>query len=192
MAYFADGDNSDKVLALTDLTCHHVLFKTDGAANDDFIFAGAGVPRRNVQLLGTRAFDNLLNSIKMRIGRHGIMVEIYKEQIRRLEAREGGDEEEGEEGLGELAKTQVLDEAINAIEDLEKFYETRRSRRNGASPASAPSATSIPPPASPSTSVPKASRRTGARSSSTVPSLMVTLRYGDPIRLVHLEDVSPR
>ena len=82
--YFAKDDNSDKVLGLT---CHHVLFKTDGAANDDFIFAGAGAPRRKVQLLGTRAFDNLFNSIKMRIGRHGILVEIYEEQVKRLEAR---------------------------------------------------------------------------------------------------------
>ena len=54
--YFAEGDNSDKVLGLT---CHHVLFKTDGAANDDFIFAGAGAPRQNVQLLGTRAFATI-------------------------------------------------------------------------------------------------------------------------------------
>lgn len=51
------------------------------------------------------------------------------------------------EAKKELANTQILDEVINAIEDLEKFYETRRSRRNGGIPASAPSATSAPPPA---------------------------------------------
>jgi hypothetical protein len=82
--YFAEGGNSDKVFGLT---CHHVLFKTDGATNDDYVSAGAGAPRKNVQMLGTRAFDKLLNSIKMRIGRHGIMVEIYEGQIKRLEAR---------------------------------------------------------------------------------------------------------
>ena len=93
------------------------------------------------------------------------MVEIYEEQIKRLEARVVGDEEEDvAEAKKELTKIQALDE------DLEKFHETRRSRRNGASPASAPSATSIPLPSVAFDVGPKASWRTGARSSSTVPS----------------------
>jgi hypothetical protein len=62
--YFGEGGNSDKVLGLT---CHHVLFKTDGDTNDDYVFAGAGAPRKYVQLLGTSAFDKLLASIKIRI-----------------------------------------------------------------------------------------------------------------------------
>jgi hypothetical protein len=105
--YFAKGGNSDKVLGLT---YHRVHFKMDGATNNDYVFAGACAPRQYVQLLGTRASDKLLASIKIRIGRHGIMVEIYEGQIKRSEAKE-------------LKKTRgVLDDANEAIEDLEKFY----------------------------------------------------------------------
>ncbi|KAI0276971.1 hypothetical protein BGY98DRAFT_1097794 [Russula aff. rugulosa BPL654] len=120
--YFAEGGNSNKVLGLT---CHHVLFKTDGATNDDYAFAGTGPHRQDVQLLGTRAFDKLLASIKIRIGRHGIMVEIYEGQIKRLEARVGGDDDEDvAEAKKDLKKTRgMLDDANEAIEDLEKFYE---------------------------------------------------------------------
>ncbi|KAH8108684.1 hypothetical protein DFH11DRAFT_1862160 [Phellopilus nigrolimitatus] len=119
--YFAEGGNSDKVLGLT---CHHVLFKTDGATNDDYVFPGAGAPLQYVQLLGTRAFDKLLHSIKMRIGHSGVMVEIYEGQIKRLEARVCGDDEEDVAEAKELKKTRgLLDDANEAIEDLEKFYE---------------------------------------------------------------------
>ena len=121
--YFAEGGDSDKVLGLT---CHHVLFKTVGETNGDYVFAGAGAPRKHVQLLGTRAFDKLLSSIKLRIGRHGIMVEIHEGQIQRLKARAGGDDEDGvAEAKKELRKTrEMLNEANEAIEDIEKFYNT--------------------------------------------------------------------
>ena len=86
----------------------------------------AGAPRKYVQLLGTRAFDKLLASIKLRIGRHGIMVEIYKGQIEKLEVRvDGDDESDVAEAKKELRKIRsLLDEADEAIKDLERFYET--------------------------------------------------------------------
>ena len=120
--YFAEGGNSDKVLGLT---CHHVLFKTDGTTDDNYVFAGAGAPCKNVQLLGTRAFTKLLGSIKIRIGHHGIMVEDYERQIKRLEKRAGGDDdEEVAVAKKELKETRgLLDKANEAIEDLYKFYE---------------------------------------------------------------------
>ncbi|KAF8260461.1 hypothetical protein EI94DRAFT_1610857 [Lactarius quietus] len=124
--YFGEGGDSDKVLGLT---CHHFLFKTDAQTNDDYVFAGASSPRKNVQLLGTRAFDKLLASIKLRIGRHGIMVELYKEEIKTLEERENGDDEEDvEEAREELEKTRpLLASANRAIEDLERFYKQVKS-----------------------------------------------------------------
>lgn len=120
--YFAEGGHSDKVLGLT---CHHVLFKTDATTNDGYTFAAASAPRKYVQLLGTRAFDKLLASIKIRIDRHGIMVEIYEGQIKRLELRSyGGDEDDIAEAMKELKKTQgLLDDAKEAIKNLERFYE---------------------------------------------------------------------
>ncbi|KIJ12527.1 hypothetical protein PAXINDRAFT_163883 [Paxillus involutus ATCC 200175] len=117
--YFAEGGDSDTV---SGLTCHHVLFKTDGTTNNDYVFAGAGAPREYVQLLGTRAFDELLASIKMRIRRHGIMVGIHEGQIKKLEVRVGGDDEDDvAEAKKELKKTRaLLDDANEAIEDLER------------------------------------------------------------------------
>ncbi|KAG9086926.1 hypothetical protein FRC06_002815 [Ceratobasidium sp. 370] len=119
--YFAEGGNSNKVLGLT---CHHVL-ETDATINDDYVFTGAHAPRKNVQLLGTRAFDKLLGSIKMRIGRHRIMVSIHEGQIKRLKARvDGDDEEDAAAAEKELRKTlALLEDTIEAIENLEKFYE---------------------------------------------------------------------
>jgi len=83
--YFTEGGDSTKVLGLT---CRHVLFEMTEDANDDYVLTGAGTPRKNVQLLGTREFKKLLDSIKMRIGRHGIMVEIYEGQIAKVEAED--------------------------------------------------------------------------------------------------------
>lgn len=118
--YFAEGGDSDKVLGLT---CHHVLFKTDADTHDDYVLAGAGAPRKNVKLLGTRGFDKLLASIKMRIGRHGIMVRFHEGQIERLKARVDGSNEDAAEAKKELRKTlTLLDEAGEAIEELETFY----------------------------------------------------------------------
>ena len=87
---------------------------------------GAPAPRKHVRLLGTRAFDKFLTSIKLRIGRHGIMVGIYKGQIEKLEVRvDGDDESDVAEAKKELRKTRsLLDETNKAIEDLERFYET--------------------------------------------------------------------
>ncbi|KAH9925767.1 uncharacterized protein B0H18DRAFT_1169292 [Fomitopsis serialis] len=121
--YFAEGGDSNKVLGLT---CHHVLLKTDATTIDDYVFTGVGAPRKNVQLLGTRAFDKLLSAIKMRISRHGMMVGHHEQQIKRLEARvDDAYEEDVAEAGKKLEKTQAqLEDANKAIEDLEKFYET--------------------------------------------------------------------
>ena len=109
---------------MTGLTCHYVLVKTDATTNDGYTFAAASAPRRYVQLLSTRALDKLLAFIKIRIGRHGIVVEIYEGQIKRLKARLDGDEEDDvAEARKELKMTQgLLDDANEVIEDLEKFY----------------------------------------------------------------------
>ncbi|KAH9933544.1 hypothetical protein B0H21DRAFT_825804 [Amylocystis lapponica] len=126
--YFAEGGTSDKVLGLT---CHHVLFKTDATTNDSYVLASnASARRKDVQLLGTRAFDKLLDSIKVRIGRHAIMLKQHEEGIERLEKRLAGgvdgdddDEDEVAEAKKELELTRGQFKAVNdAIETLEQFY----------------------------------------------------------------------
>jgi hypothetical protein len=116
--YFSEGGDSDKVLGPT---CHHVLLKTDVETNDDYVFEGDGAPRKYVQLLGAHAFNKLLDSIKLRIGTQGAMVRIYERLIKGLEARVGGNDEEDVAEAKELKKARgLLEDAIEAIEDLEK------------------------------------------------------------------------
>jgi len=121
--YFGEGGNSDKGLGLT---CRHVLLKTDTKINNDYVFAGSSASRKFVQLLGTRAFNKLLNSIKLRIGCHGIMVEIHEGQIKRLE--KGWAVTMRSEAKKELNKTRgLVEDANEAIEDIEKFIGFVRS-----------------------------------------------------------------
>jgi hypothetical protein len=120
--YFSEGGDTDKVLGLT---CHHVLFKTDMETNSGYHFAGAGAPRKYVQLLGTRAFERLLASIRTRFSRYRDVVVPYERLIRRLEARVGGDDEEDvAEARRELRRARgLLDHTNEAIGDLERFHE---------------------------------------------------------------------
>lgn len=121
--YFTEGGQSNKLMGLT---CHHVLFKTDAEHNDEYKYRGTAAPRKFVRLLGLRRFEVLLASIKLRIGRHGIMVDIYERDIAKLEARaKGDDDDDVAEAKKELKKTRsLLEEANEAVEELEKFYAT--------------------------------------------------------------------
>lgn len=120
--YFAEGGDSDKILGLT---CRHVLFQTEKATNDDYCFPGGDAPRKNVWLLGTRSFDNLLNSIKWHIGCHAITVDGYIGEIAMFEEKLRRDNKKEPEDLKVvLQKTQkLLAKTNNAIEELERFYE---------------------------------------------------------------------
>ena len=90
---------------------------------------GSGVPRKNVQLLGLRRFEKLLDDIKLRIGRHGIMLPIHEDQIAKLKTKveamnEANNEVAAEEAREELEETErLLQKMHKAIEDLEKFYD---------------------------------------------------------------------
>jgi hypothetical protein len=118
--YLAEGDDSKVLL----VTARHVHFPPNEGPNVDYARTDTSAPRCNV-LLGTKAFDNLIKSIKIRIRRYGIMVEFYNRQIEELQVREVDEEEDDVgEATGELKKTQMLlDEAIEAIEALEKFHD---------------------------------------------------------------------
>lgn len=92
------------------------------------------MPHREVLLLGSRAFENLAKSIKIKIGHHGISAECYNKQILKLQEniegltkRAGGEEAEDEDNVeearGELEKTwSLLGEVTKAMEALEKFH----------------------------------------------------------------------
>ena len=74
--YIAEGGQSNRVLGLT---CRHMLFLIN--KNTSYHHETVSAPARTIQLLGTKAFNNLLTSIKICVGQHGLMVEQYNRQI---------------------------------------------------------------------------------------------------------------
>jgi hypothetical protein len=115
--YLAEGGDSNNLLLVT---AHHVLFPTAGP-NVDYAYTNISVPRKDVLLLGTKAFDDLVKSIKIRIGRHGLMVELYERRIEMLQATVAGEDED--DATARLKKTRsLLGEEIETIEALEKFH----------------------------------------------------------------------
>ena len=118
--YFHEGGNSEKVMGVT---CHHVLFKTNHLQNTTYEFRGDDAPRKYVRLLGLRRFQRLLNSIKFRIGEHGIMVENHEAEIKWLEEKMKRKEEKVKDEEEELQETRKKLANMNqAIEDLERLY----------------------------------------------------------------------
>jgi len=88
---FAEGGQSKKILGLT---CHHVVLKIDTTTHANYTLQGSGAPRKYIQLLGTTAFESLLQSIQFQIRDHNIMVEFYERQINSLERRSEDDTQE--------------------------------------------------------------------------------------------------
>jgi hypothetical protein len=114
------------------VTARHVLFPPNEGLNIDYARTKTSAPHRNVLLLCTKAFDNIVKSIQIRIGRHGIMAELYNRQIETLQLKienlkergAGEDEDDVEEATGELEKIQKLsDEMKKAMEALDKFHD---------------------------------------------------------------------
>jgi len=72
----------------------------------------------------TTSIQRLLDDIKLRIGGHGIMVDLYMREIAKLEAKEKSEDPEvAAEDKAELEKTrQKLADENSGIAGLEKFY----------------------------------------------------------------------
>ncbi|KAI9439642.1 hypothetical protein H4582DRAFT_2119419 [Lactarius indigo] len=79
------GGGNDNLL---DLSCRHVLIGPK-EANINYV-RHPSRPPKDVPLLGKRAFTNLVDSIKPRIGRHGIAAKRRRKQIEGFEEREKG------------------------------------------------------------------------------------------------------
>ncbi|KAG8906563.1 hypothetical protein FRB99_006677 [Tulasnella sp. 403] len=118
--YLAEGGGSDRLLGLS---CRHVLFGSN-EANVDYVRHHSR-PRKDVLLLGTRAFNNLVDSIKLRIGRYGISVKRYRKQIEGFVAREAGTNPvDVEKARANRIETQgFVDNAEKAMEALAKLLD---------------------------------------------------------------------
>lgn len=113
--YLAEGGGSDNLLGLT---CRHVLIGSN-KANVDYV-RHPSRPPEDVLLLGKRAFTNLVDSIKFRIGRHGIAANRWRKRIEGFEEREKGIHAvDVEKAKAARMETQgLLDKAEKAMEAL--------------------------------------------------------------------------
>ncbi|KAK0213851.1 hypothetical protein IW262DRAFT_1411917 [Armillaria fumosa] len=113
--YLAEGGGSDRLLGLS---CRHVLIGSK-EANVDYV-RNPSAPPKDVLLLGKRAFTNLVDSIKLRIGLHGIAAKRWRKQIEGFEKREKGtntvDVEKAK--AARIETLRLLDKAEKAMEAL--------------------------------------------------------------------------
>ncbi|KAJ8495501.1 hypothetical protein ONZ45_g12825 [Pleurotus djamor] len=111
--YFAEGGESDAILALT---CHHVLFKAD------FVSGGEHYCRephdafepKAVQLLGSRAFQQFQESVNNSIKYVKAEIAVYEEEIDRPKVKAGVDQDDL---AGELLKSRA---ALGQLQAFEK------------------------------------------------------------------------
>jgi hypothetical protein len=116
--YLAEGGDSKRVLLVT---ARHVLFPPNEGPNVGYARTNISAPRRNVLLLGTKAFNDLLESIKIRVGGHAIKVGVYERRIKFLQDMKAGeDKDDVEEAMRETQW--LLDKAMKATEALRIFY----------------------------------------------------------------------
>ena len=87
--YIAEGGDSKKVLLLT---ARHVLFPPNEGPNVTYTYTNNGAPCRNVLLLGTKAFDNLIESINTKIKGLSRKAEIYNQRIEESQESEAKSE----------------------------------------------------------------------------------------------------
>lgn len=134
--YLAEGGESKKVLLVT---ARHVLFPPNGP-NVDYTYTDSNKPpRRNILLLGRKAFDKLIRSIRIRIHNHatqaqhlGRQIEYYQEKIdaRQDKSKDYGADDEGTV-VAEIKKRkagleryqQELDDANRVISALKDFHD---------------------------------------------------------------------
>jgi len=120
--YLAEGGDSKKVLLVT--ACH-IFFPPNKGPNVNYAHRNTGTPRHNVLLLGTKAFDNFVKSIKSTIRQHGVDTKYYNKQVEELQEREvGEDERDNEEAMKEQKRTrELLEDANETAVALDKFHD---------------------------------------------------------------------
>ena len=120
--YLAEGGNSKKILLVT---ARHVLFPPNEGPNVNYTRRNTSAPRRNVLLLGTKTFDNLIKSIKSTIGQHRTKAVYYNKRIDELQKREAAEDEGDVEEATKMRKKiqRLSDKGNKAVEALDKFHD---------------------------------------------------------------------
>ncbi|CAL1705516.1 unnamed protein product, partial [Somion occarium] len=118
--YFAEGGESEDILAAT---ARHVLFPRD-EDNSEYTCTNTSKPRNDVLLMGTKAWDDYLQSVQIEIGNLGITVEIHERHLATLRPKAEGSTTSAKMAKEELKETEELLRKIReAINKLEEFYD---------------------------------------------------------------------
>jgi len=89
--YLCEGGGSDRIFLLT---ARHVVLPSSEYTNELYHRKNDSMPRRDIILLGSRAFQKALQAIRDKIGDEGIMIDYYKAELAGLgEVVEGEDAE---------------------------------------------------------------------------------------------------
>jgi len=116
--YICEGGESKRVFILT---ARHVVIPPNAGRNELYARTKVSQPRRDVLLLGTKAFQDVLESIMVRIGRQAILADHYKEELEGLgEASEAHDDDAQAKERKKF--TDLLQEAEEAIDTLNEFH----------------------------------------------------------------------
>ncbi|KAH7883420.1 hypothetical protein F5I97DRAFT_1939188 [Phlebopus sp. FC_14] len=108
------------------VTARHVLFPDDEGNNPYFYVAG---PKKEVVLMGTRAFTNFFISIQGHIGTLNNTVGVLEKRVTVFTARSEGGGPNAEQAAGELVETQrELNKTRTAIEELKTFFVKMKKR----------------------------------------------------------------
>ncbi|TDL16721.1 hypothetical protein BD410DRAFT_816673 [Rickenella mellea] len=102
------------------VTARHVLLP-DKEGNDEYNYDTSS-PKKNVVLMGHRAFDDLLASIQALIGTLNNSVTVLEKSIRMYTAKVAGGNQQVASDLAKFQQT--LDETRVTIEELRKFFAT--------------------------------------------------------------------
>jgi hypothetical protein len=123
MAVYLEEGGQGKNNRLLGVSCRHVLVSSQEPNTP--VTWHPSAPSRDVLLLGNRAFNNLVDSIKLTAGNHGIAVERWNRQIDGFKMREEGtDVADAKKAKSSRTKTErLVAEAEEAMEALQAFLE---------------------------------------------------------------------
>lgn len=116
--YFSEGGDSDKVFLLT---ARHVVLPPNGGANINYSGPGTNGPRQMILLLGPKAFDTFIKSMKAEIARDTFMAEHYRGQLKRLEEEPCDEDDMVEKRIKEIQRS--LNSTTERIEELKTFHD---------------------------------------------------------------------
>ena len=115
--YICEGGKSNRVFVLT---TRHVVLPPSAYCNDLYSQKKKALPHREVILLGSKAYQGVLESIMGNIGRQATLVDYYKDELEGLGVAVEG------EGATQAKKREkfkvLLKDAEKSIESLDKFH----------------------------------------------------------------------